>query len=644
MDPRERARQNLLLALLGFHALVSAFGIVPGYLSIDEAIYHLTTRDLAATGGFGLRTGFDAISSQELIHPFLSLHGGRVVSPYPYLFPTLAAPLYAAIGYRALFVVNALAFLGVAFLVRALADRLFRDRVLALDATLLFVLATFAWEYSQAAWPHALALLFVVAALWLAAVALQASGRRARAAALAAGLVAGFAPGVRLDAVVALPCVLLVLLFARPPRVRLAVLTAVGAFPGVALLTWTNTLKYGSANPLSYGNPFGALMLQTYLRGAAFAAVAIGAAWALTREGARPFVERHGRALAVALVAGGATLLALPQVRRLARWTWSLAVDLRTIDADRVERWVPRSEGGGVVYLGAQKHALLQSLPWLVVLLVLLLPRRDRTPGEGGALALLALVPAAMLAECGLWGYDGGLCLNMRFMVPALPFLAILGAFAARELARRWGHPRAALLGVSWFGAAAAFLFLWRGAGTPSQLERPILAAPLWLATALAALLAAGEWLRGERARRVARQGAWVALVAAVTWAGLVAFLHDYPHHWRQRADNWSVGDEVLRSVPAASVFFTSDFPDPFLRLIDGRDVLLAFPFDDDARDLRRVLDSAIDGGRRAFAAFRSEEWSAIMPRIGDRYTMVPVVNFGDVFWMAELRRTASPP
>jgi hypothetical protein len=644
LQPGERTRRNLLLALLAVHALVSTLGVVPGYLSIDEAIYHLTTRDLVATGGFGIRTGFEVLPSQELIHPFLSLHGGRVVSPYPYLFPTLAAPLYAAIGYRGLFVLNALAFVGAVLLLHALAKRLFRDPILALDAALLFVLATFAWEYSQAAWPHALALLFVIAALLLAVVALQVSGRAGALAALGAGLVAGLAPGVRLDAVLALPCVLLVLLFARPARLRAAALAAAGAAPGLALLAWTNSLKFGAPNPLSYGNPFGALMLETYLRGAGVAAVGVAVAWALTRERARLHVARHRRALAVALVAGSAALLALPEVRKVARWTWSLAVDLRTIDADRLARWVPRTEGGGVVYLEAQKHALLQSLPWLAILLVLLLRRRDRPSGEGGALALLALVPAATLAECGLWGYDGGLCLNMRFMLPALPFLSILGVYAARELARHWGGvPHGGRL---WLGAVAggvAFLILWRDAGTPALLERPILAAPLWLAAALVALLAAGEWLTGERARRLARQGAWFALAAAVTWSGLVAFLHDYPHHWRRRAMNWSVGGEALQRVPASSLVLLSDFPDPFMRLIEGRDVLLAFPFEDGTRDFPWVLDSALAGGRKVFAVLSPEQWSSLAPVLGARCTVTPIANFAEEFWLAELRPAAGP-
>jgi hypothetical protein len=644
-SPGERARRGALAALLAVHLAVSAFGIVPGYLSIDEAVYHQATRDLVETGSLGLQTGYEELRSPELATLFIWVHDGRVVPSYPYLFPALAAPFFALLGYRGLFVLNALAFVGVALAVYALARRLFADRVVALDATLLFVLGTFAWEYSQAAWPHALSLLFVTGAVLLAVVALQSSGPRALRAALAAGVVAGLAPGVRLDAVVALPAVLLPLLFARPARLREAALALAGAVPGLALLALTNLAKFGSANPLSYGSAFTGTMLGVYLPGIALASVALAAAWLLGRERARPFVERREKALAAGLAATTLGLAAFPAVRSVARWTWALAVDLRTLDADRVAAWVPRLPGGGIVYVDGLKHSLLQSLPWLAILAVLVV--RGLVRGARGALALLAVVPVvAVVAENGVWGHDGGLSLNLRLMLHALPFLAILGAYLGHELARAWGigpGPLSSSLAAG--AAAAAFVALVvRADGALEPLEVPILVIPLVLAAGLALLVCAGEWLPEGGARAVARQGAWAALAAAIAWAVLVALVHDYPRHRARRAENWAIGGAALPLVPPGSLLFTSEYPDPVLRLLETDGVLFAYPYEDGFADFARLVEVALASGRRVFAAQRQSQWPAVLRLLPRGTRPASFASPGPDIVIAEIVRAAPIP
>jgi hypothetical protein len=672
-SPGERARRGALAALLAVHLAVSTFGVVPGHLSVDETVYHQATRDLVATGSLGLQTGYEELGSPELANLHIWVHDGRVVPSYPYLFPALAAPFFALLGYRGLFVLNALAFVGVALSVYALARRLFADRVVALDATLLFSLGTFAWEYSQAAWPHALSLLFVTGAVLLAVVALQASGPRALGAALAAGVVAGLAPGVRLDAVVALPAVLLPLLFARPARPREAALAIAGAVPGLALLSLTNLAKFGSANPLSYGSPFTGGMFGVYLPGIALAGVALAAAWLLTRERARPLLARHGRALAAGLALVALACGAIPAVRAVTGWTWALAIDLRALDADRVSTWVPRTPGGGLVYVDGLKHSLLQSLPWLAILAVFVVRGRDR--GARGALALLAVVPVMAVAENCLWGHDGGLSLNLRLMLHALPFLAILGAYLGHELARAWGKgPSLSWSSLAAGAAAALFAALVAKAGAVvirtggalgrvqdwsqvakrvlvpdlqgvEPLEVPILVIPLVLAAGLVALVCAGEWLREGRAREVARQGAWAALAAAIAWAGLVALVHDYPRHRARRAENWAIGGAALSLVPPGSLLFTSDFPDSVLRLLERDGVLLAYPYEDRFADFTRLVEVALASGRRVFAAQRQSQWQAVLPLLPRGTAPASFASPGADVLIAEIvRAPASTP
>jgi hypothetical protein len=385
-------------------------------------------------------------------------------------------------------------------------------------------------------------------------------------------------------------------------------------------------------------------MLALYAPWGALGAGAAAAAWALTRERARPLVAAHRGKLAAAAALAVVALLGLPSVRGALHAAWAIGVDLATVAPRMVAPSVPRTPGGGIVYAGGLKHALLQSLPWLPLVVVLLLRPRREDAGRGGALGLLALVPAASLAESAAWGYDGGLCLNLRLLVPALPFLATLGAWAAHVLARRWGRgPGPAAWAAATIAAAAAFGALSQGPEASAEaLEASDLHAPLLLAAALLALLVAGEALRPGPGRDLARRGTWAVLAAAVAWAGLVALLHDYPRHRARRAGNWAAGAAALEGVPAGSLVLLSDFPDPLMRLLDAHDVVLAFPYEDECRDLPRLILRAAHAGRRVFGAFPPDEWRALGEGPLRGLDAVPAVDLGPAGVLVELR-VASP-
>ncbi len=620
--PRPGAGERTRLLLLGVlalaHLLLSLFHVVPGYLSIDEAVYDKSVHDLLATGSLDIRTGYQEFPSPESAHAFFPVNLGRPVSQYPYLFPVVALPFYALMGYRGLFLLNALAFVGVAWLCFSLALRLFRDRVLALDACLLFGAGTFAWDYSQAAWPHMVSLLFMVGAMFLMVKAFQAGSLGAAALpALGAGLVAGLAPGIRLEGFLLLPCVVLPFLFAWPWRLREAFLVLAGMVPGLALLSWTNLLKTGTFTPFSYGNLFGDVMIllagPVVLAGGA----ALILAWVLSRPFAVSFLDRRRWVLPGGAVALLAVLLAFPATRGfLAKGVsqaFSHLIDLRTIRPDLVEAWVPRTAGGGVVYLWAQKKALLQSVPWLaaVVIPALALGVKGK---ERGTLALLFLVPLAVAGYHGYWGYEGGLCLNMRLLLPTLPFLSILAAWGLHRLARRWGTT----LGAGGWAVAVAvttsgFLALTRLlATTVDRQETPLLAFPLAIAVAFLLLLGCGELLRGRPAA-LARRAAWLAVAVGVGWGGAVTFLYDYPHHRERRVYNQQVGEEMLRLIPPDSVLFVPEFPDPFLPLQKEERIRVAFPSQDLFADFPRLVEGYLGKGWRVFGAFPGKKWVELL-------------------------------
>ena len=244
----------ILAGLLLIHISFSLFLLAPGHLSIDEAVYHLMARSFVHSGDLGIWNGYADFPSPELLLPLFQVHGGETFPPYPSLFPILAAPLYWLAGYHGLFLFNALAFVGVVWLCYATARAIFNDTDLALNASLILVLASYAWEYSQAAWPHAASTLFVLGAAYCAVRAHKTMNDRVSMAwALAAGLAAGLGTGVRLDTVFVVPALVIPFLFVSPWRPLRALVVCLGAIPGLALVSALNYFKFGVLSPFSYG-------------------------------------------------------------------------------------------------------------------------------------------------------------------------------------------------------------------------------------------------------------------------------------------------------------------------------------------------------------------------------------------------------
>ncbi len=245
---------KICLLLLIAHILISLFTIIPGYLSIDEATYHVMAKNFSESGGFEIWNGYKEYPSPELESKFIFARKDRLVSQYPYLYPILCMPFYRIWGYHGMFFINVIAFIGIVFLCYAIAQKLFNDRNMALNACLILVLATFSWEYSQAAWPHATATLFIMAAFYVFTCSFYAKTiRAALLLSLTSGIIVGFAAGIRLDSIFVLPCFIFFFFFLKPWRPRLALAVFIGALPCLSILSATNYAKFGILFPLSYG-------------------------------------------------------------------------------------------------------------------------------------------------------------------------------------------------------------------------------------------------------------------------------------------------------------------------------------------------------------------------------------------------------
>ncbi|MDQ7784795.1 MAG: hypothetical protein RDU20_18070 [Desulfomonilaceae bacterium] len=639
--------KTYVLLVLGFvHVVVTLFFIVPGYLLIDEVIYHWASKGFVQIGGFEIWNGYEEFPSPELYHKFTAPFKGRSVSQYPYLFTVLTYPFYLLMGFYGLFLCNAVSFAGVVVLCYATARKIFNDLDLALNACLILVLCTFAWEYSQAAWPHTTSMLFITAAFYLFVCSYLSTDRLTSLyLALGAGLIGGFATSIRMEGVFLYPVLILPFLFQRPWRPREALAVIAGMLPGLTIFAMVNEAKFGMFSPFSYGGPTN---MSPYFGAALVGVVAV--MWAITRSRFTDFVNRRRKSL---YLTAGIVLMALvviPPTRSLivevATYSYVSVVDIRSLDPDLVRPAMSRSSGDGVVYIGAQKKALLQSMPYLVILLIPLL-RIARRHEDGPALTILFLMPVITVgyyshAFHASGAYEGGLCLNYRYFLPLFPFFSILSAYAIREIRARWGappsFPTSAI--VSFVTVLAYFFFVHKWLGYVDYLELPLLLFPLFVAAFLLALIAVGELVSGGEIRLM-KGVVWTALVVALTWSSLTALVYDYPVHRNQRVVNYTIGESLRRVIPPNSIFFTAPVVDPFMRLIENDRVRIAFPYRDRFKDFSKLTEFHLKAGRRVYGAFYDDMWKNLMSGPLAGYSVQrrfrPISAFPH-FWVGEIQ------
>ncbi|HJO25322.1 MAG: hypothetical protein QF890_06695 [Myxococcota bacterium] len=633
----------LLAVLLGAHVVASWLGAVPGHLSVDECTYHLMAR-AADAGSLAFWNGYEEYPSRELVFVSVEPSNGHLYPVTPALYAGLAWPFYRLLGYPGLLLLNNLAFLGALALTAALALRLFRDRGLAVGAVLVLGLATYFWEYSQGAWPHAVSTLAVVGAFAAAWRGLEACTEPAALGwCLLAGATVGVGTGVRLDVLMAAPCLLVPFAFAHGRRPWASLGVVVGMLPGLVALSFINHLKFDTWSPLSYGPRVSAAgEWLHYLPVAALGLAILAGVRAAMHPGARARLRGSGIRGVAAVGIALAALLAFPEVRellvRLTRGVGTLVFDLRWFPADAERPALARSATGGLVYFGHLKKAWLQSLPYLG-LLVLPCVAMLRGHADRGRLAALCLVPAGYLAAFGYFTWDGGMGLNLRYLTPALPFLAILTAWTLREL---WGAGAGAAPWVSgWLGIVVYAVLVRRGDGDSAGAETAVLGVPLILAMACA-VSGLTFALQGERAGRVLRTATGAAAGAALTWAALVAFAYDYPAARWLRSYNADLSRLVGPLVRPDSILFTTH-PDPFCGLLDTDRVRIALPRRDRFADFRPLVDFHLAAGRPVYGAFPPDLWAKLHRHAWLDGLAVETLQEHPVFVIGEIKEPLPP-
>lgn len=445
--------RNTALLLVAWWIVVFALS-APGLYTIDELIQVGAIDALARFGSLTLNNGYETFGRKALLLWFSVAGPNGVVSQYPSGYAVLAAPFYLLGGIKGLYTLNFLAGVGVVALAYRIALMLAGSSVARLTVVILLG-ATFLVDYTAAIWPHSLTAFLAVAGTYCI---LQAdASRNSMPWSVVSGLCFALGLNVRYDIVLLIPALVFWLLVWANRPYRLIALAALGVLPGVALSSALNWWKFGTLNPLSYGEASGgnaSLAPYLILGAVLLAAFAVTSLWRAAQPYRRPIV------IGTAIAAGAAIVL-VPELHRLAEKTLRgflvLGYDL-TLSSEVDRRpGVVTLEDGRVLFFGVHKKALVQSMPWLGCLPLLALGRGYRS--KAVQLALLAGVTTMLPFAMKQW--HGGYSNNLRYLLPALPFLSLLGAAGLDGLVRQlqpklWPFVASLLLWI--FGFFAFFV------------------------------------------------------------------------------------------------------------------------------------------------------------------------------------------
>lgn len=510
--PKLDQRTAAILAPIGIAMLAFAFLVSPGMFIIDEFIVFSGAKALLSNGAFHVDNGWSQFLSPDQKLWLLVSGPGGLVPQYPVGSAVVGAPLLGAFGPRGLILPNVLAAIATLWVVWSFAKQHFGGGRVALVSVALLAGATFWLEYVYAIWPHSISILCVTLALSMVVNSLDRE-RRLAAQAATAGAAIGVGFLFRTDTILALPALgLIAILFAARPF-RIGAFFTVGLAPFLALAAWANLVKFGTLNPLSYGDstPGGGTNLATHIvpiTALLLISIALVTSRLVTWRPAK-------RASLIGLVLVSLVLLisavATGFAQRYVSGAWALVVDSTVIQDPRPG--VRAGPGGTLLFWGCWKKALGQSMPWLGLLFLAVHTPKDQQLGR--MLRLTLILAGVWSLPFFMMTWHGGMGSNMRYLLPVLP---VLCALSARLLVDFAGSIPGAgrILGIGALAGAAAVAlwssFHWtHGAGAQQIFST-------WLLVAIAGLaLIAGLRWRGQAIVRTASLGAIGAGLAAST-------------------------------------------------------------------------------------------------------------------------------
>lgn len=588
----------LALGWLGLAILAPA-----GIFVQDEFTQVAAMEALTAEGSLFIENGYERFGSEALWFIGQLRPGTEGLTPqYPTGYVLLTAPFQALAGLNGVMVLNALLAGLVLLVCHRLALLLNGSRRVADAACLILAVASFLSDYAVSLLPHAPSTLAVLLATHLTVRAVLAPAARGGREALLAGFVLGLGVSVRPDVVLVLPGLALWAVLITPRPFALILPGLIGTLPGLGLAIWLNWLKFGSPLPVSYGWSDGGYQDPAQYLPFALACMG-GLAFCLLvrRSGVRQHLHLWRYSWALGLLAVGALALGAVlspwfggELQTLGGGLWLLIVDLRAVTY--MQLGIERLDNGVVLFWGLHKKALGQSLPWLGALTLLAMAAWRGSIRERSAILLLGFAAVFYILPFAHRHWHGGYASNIRYFLPIVPHLAILGGMAWVHLAeaaeaRRGPAPPLRLFLLAGLGVAAGLLALpWALDLHPLAVVHSVLPVLLMGALAVLAPLAL-LWSRAVPAARL------LLAMTLVLAAGLAAL--DLRVSLERRAF-FAAAEPVFERLPDNSLVYAV-VAEPHLAQIRRPESHLALPFYNSHAIDHELIRKTLTAERRVF-------------------------------------------
>lgn len=504
-DTREYIALFVVLAIAGLLLLSTS---IEGPFTIDEVNYIVTV--------VGLRDGVMTVPGTEGLTPSREIFAfdpdahrriantTPVFSAAPPLYGPIALP-FLFLGWRGLVLINMLAFVVTGLCVFLIARSLSNQRHTAWIALLLALLGGPFLEFAQGVWPHMLSVALVTTSL-LFITRVWRDGQRWHA--MLGGLLIGIAVGIREQNIILAGALGLTLIFFSKERL-------------------TSTLVYATGSAL----PLAIIATMQYFR---------QGLW-------HPFPKVVAYAGHVGQQVSGAT-----DFNPLGTlWTRFVDFSAQAEFVDPLLSVIYRKDPGSGAFLvdGVVKKALLQSSPWIALVLVAFvavwLVASWRRSDSLRILKPFSILIASLMVAFSVMGIGrtDGLAYNQRYLLEVVPIAAIAAALVGDRIS---GKLTPFLLGLLATAVLVSIILV-----VPSQefLRVAIRFVPLALAvlTALSIFFTDGR-MKGSMIRAL--------LGACLGWSLLVHTIWDLQASRARRTRNAAVLRELESVVPARSAVF----------------------------------------------------------------------------------------
>jgi hypothetical protein len=289
---------------------------------------------------------------------------------------------------------------------------------------------------------------------------------------------------------------------------------------------------------------------------------------------------------------------------------------------------------GSVVYSGTIKKALLQSCPYLVFILIPIISSRYQRELRR-PIALALAIPLLVLVFYAPFNWHGGKAFNLRYLLPALPFLSLLVGWTVVALTKGLNKSQIQLVALSSLLVAIVHLVVRRAIDMPLKLDLtgnidlfygtiPHIFIALFLVLVIL-------WVRRPKSR-VIRTIVLSGLASGIVWSGLVAFAYDAPRTLDIRTSRLWLAEKTAQYVEDGALLLVESASHLYTLVSFRPNVRIASPANDDFSDTSKLIDFSLKKGRAVYGILSPKSWERFFDKFPSYAVETTIVTYLDPY------------